>query len=43
MAELVKLEVIGDARTLYPDNEQTLEAARLARERGLRGAAVLHG
>ncbi len=25
---LVKLEVIGDARTLYPDNEQTLSAAR---------------
>jgi len=29
IAELVKLEVIGDARTLYPDNEQTLEAAKL--------------
>jgi thiazole synthase len=28
VAEMVKLEVIGDARTLYPDNEQTLEAAR---------------
>jgi thiazole synthase len=25
---MVKLEVIGDARTLYPDNEQTLAAAR---------------
>ncbi len=25
---MVKLEVIGDARTLYPDNEQTLVAAR---------------
>jgi thiazole synthase len=25
---MVKLEVIGDARTLYPDNEQTLLAAR---------------
>jgi thiazole synthase len=25
---MVKLEVIGDAKTLYPDNEQTLEAAR---------------
>src|SRR5438045_1865182 len=24
---LVKLEVIGDQRTLFPDNEQTLEAA----------------
>ncbi len=29
IADLVKLEVIGDARTLYPDNEQTLEAAKL--------------
>lgn len=29
MADLVKLEVIGDPRTLYPDNEQTLEAAKL--------------
>ncbi len=28
MADLVKLEVIGDERTLYPDNEQTLEAAK---------------
>ncbi|HEY8042539.1 MAG TPA: thiazole synthase [Polyangiaceae bacterium] len=28
IAEMVKLEVIGDPRTLYPDNEQTLEAAR---------------
>ena len=25
---MVKLEVIGDARTLYPDNEQTLMAAK---------------
>ncbi|HXX69711.1 MAG TPA: thiazole synthase [Polyangiaceae bacterium] len=25
---IVKLEVIGDGRTLYPDNEQTLTAAR---------------
>ena len=25
---MVKLEVIGDAKTLYPDNEQTLEAAK---------------
>ena len=31
--ELVKLEVIGDQTTLFPDNEQTLEAARtLVRE-----------
>ncbi len=29
MAELVKLEVIGDARTLFPDNEQTIVAAKL--------------
>jgi thiazole synthase len=28
IADMVKLEVIGDPRTLYPDNEQTLEAAR---------------
>jgi thiazole synthase len=31
--ELIKLEVIGDQTTLFPDNEQTLEAARtLVRE-----------
>lgn len=29
IAELVKLEVIGDPKTLYPDNEQTLEAAKI--------------
>lgn len=29
IADLVKLEIIGDARTLYPDNEQTLEAAKI--------------
>jgi thiazole synthase len=29
IADLVKLEVIGDPKTLYPDNEQTLEAARI--------------
>jgi thiazole synthase len=29
IADLVKLEVIGDPRTLYPDNEQTLEAAKV--------------
>jgi thiazole synthase len=28
IAEVVKLEVIGDPKTLYPDNEQTLEAAK---------------
>ena len=27
--DLVKLEVIGDPRTLFPDNEATLEAARV--------------
>ena len=34
MAELVKLEVIGDPQTLYPDNEQTLEAAKLLVKEG---------
>jgi thiazole synthase len=34
MADLVKLEIIGDPRTLYPDNEQTLEAARLLVKEG---------
>jgi len=29
VASIVKLEVIGDPKTLYPDNEQTLEAAKL--------------
>jgi thiazole synthase len=28
MAEMVKLEVIGDPKTLFPDNEQTLAAAK---------------
>jgi thiazole synthase len=28
IADLVKLEVIGDAQTLYPDNEETLAAAK---------------
>jgi thiazole synthase len=28
IAQMVKLEVIGDAETLYPDNEETLRAAR---------------
>jgi len=31
---MVKLEVIGDARTLYPDNEQTLAAAKLLVKEG---------
>ena len=29
IADIVKLEVIGDPKTLYPDNEQTLEAAKI--------------
>jgi thiazole synthase len=29
LSDLVKLEVIGDERTLFPDNEQTLAAAKL--------------
>ena len=34
IAEIVKLEVIGDAKTLYPDNEQTLEAAKILVKEG---------
>src|SRR5262249_35794640 len=34
IAGLVKLEVIGDPKTLYPDNEQTLEAARMLVKEG---------
>ncbi len=34
IADMVKLEVIGDPKTLYPDNEQTLEAARLLVKEG---------
>src|SRR6186713_3016928 len=34
VAELVKLEVIGDPKTLYPDNEQTVEAANLLVKEG---------
>lgn len=32
--DLVKLEVIGDPVTLFPDNEQTIEAARLLVKEG---------
>jgi thiazole synthase len=32
--ELVKLEVIGDEKTLFPDNEATLEAARILVKEG---------
>jgi thiazole synthase len=34
IAELVKLEVIGDPKSLYPDNEQTLEAAKVLVKEG---------
>jgi thiazole synthase len=34
IAKLVKLEVIGDPKTLYPDNEQTLEAAKILVKEG---------
>jgi thiazole synthase len=34
IADIVKLEVIGDERTLYPDNEQTLEAAKILVKEG---------
>ena len=29
MGDLLKLEVIGDAKTLYPDNQATIEAAKV--------------
>ena len=32
--DLIKLEVIGDQTTLFPDNEQTLEAARVLASEG---------
>jgi thiazole synthase len=34
MADFVKLEVIGDQKTLFPDNEQTLEAAKVLVKEG---------
>jgi thiazole synthase len=34
LTDLVKLEVIGDQTTLFPDNEQTLEAARILVKEG---------
>jgi thiazole synthase len=34
LSDLVKLEVIGDQRTLFPDNEATLEAARVLVKEG---------
>jgi thiazole synthase len=32
--DLIKLEVIGDQKTLFPDNEQTLEAAKVLIKEG---------
>lgn len=34
IADLVKLEVIGDPRTLLPDNEETLRAAKILLDEG---------
>ena len=34
LSDLVKLEVIGDPKTLFPDNESTLEAARILVKEG---------
>lgn len=34
IAGLVKVEVIGDPKTLYPDNEQTLEASKILVKEG---------
>ncbi|MEJ7731765.1 MAG: thiazole synthase [Polyangiaceae bacterium] len=34
LSDLVKLEVIGDPQTLFPDNEATLEAARVLVKEG---------
>ena len=34
MADLVKLELIGDQATLFPDNEATLEAAKILVKEG---------
>jgi len=34
LSDFVKLEVIGDPKTLYPDNEQTLEAAKILVKEG---------
>jgi len=34
IAEIVKLEVIGDPKTLFPDNEETLKAAKILLHEG---------
>ena len=40
LGEMVKLEVIGDARTLFPDVQGLLEATQDAGARGLHGHAL---
>ncbi len=42
VGDLVKLEVIGDPRTLFPDNEATLAGRPHPGQGGLHGAALLH-
>lgn len=39
--EWIKLEVIGDQVTLLPDNEQTLEAAKVLVKKGLSSCRIL--
>lgn len=34
MSDLIKLEIIGDPKTLFPDNEATLEAAKILVKEG---------
>ena len=34
VADIVKLEVIGDERTLFPDNQQTIDAAKVLVDEG---------
>jgi thiazole synthase len=41
MDDFVKLEVIGDPKTLFPDNAATVEAARVLVARRLHRVAVL--
>ena len=40
LSNWIKLEVIGDEKTLFPDNAGLLEATRVAGEGRLRGAAL---
>lgn len=39
---LVKLEVLGDEKTLYPNITETLKAARTLIDDGLKSALGLH-